>query len=532
MPNIREVNASDASFRATETGADAVASSGRRVGALTAEAADRRAQGISAIAGALTSVGQDTAQEAERYISHKEEMKVSADYAGMQNQALKTWDAALKNGDPNDPDLERNYRENVLQPMLDDFTGRYTTQRGQERAAAMAGALTDTMNLRIRADRNTLAAEQGVLDVTHTHNMHTDTLMDNPSMLDSVQAQTDALITTMKQAPGTDAIGVKKIENLGIKMREDNVVAAVHGIAERDPKAARAALDANIGEGDLSAAQRSTLYSYVGAQERHRDAMDKGEAVAQKQKNVTAAGGFASQLVAKSFTDDGAFLADKNFFQGVKQLALMPDVSPELVKSLYDMGKSVTDRRKAEVTGAGSDPTTFEDMRNRMSLPLDDRNRLSLDQVFRANADNKLSDHDMKFFKEALDSKDPAYRAAFGDFNKTVNSFKPLIQHSTTTIGQPLPAEAIQWGQFQTEARDLFENAYKGGTQQQLLDPKSQLYLGKLARSHAYGTKQEMELMLNSMKSGTASGVAPPVKNAEPRKPGESTSDYLHRTGG
>lgn len=524
MPNIREYNATGG-LRPDSSGGEAAASAGRRIEGLTYERGQMKSQAITSLAGGVLGLASDANRMAEQYVTHKEVMKYSADLADTTNTLLKQWNEARTNADPNDLQVAADFNEKVMQPALDQFVSRYSSREGQERAAEGAGRLTAHLTSVQTADAATMAGEAAVQDLTLMTNRNADTLMADPTSLGFVNEISDEAVRNARANPLLTAAQSAQLEGLGSHFREQNTIAAFHGMANKNPEAAAAALAAGFGKDDLTAANRTMLERYADAEIKIAKQATHSDAVEKRQQETEASHEAAAKLVSSLIKDDGTIAVPKEYFQGVKQIATMPNVAPGLVDSMFNMGKRLTDEGTNKIGIGVNDAATQESFSKRMLLPPDAPDALSQADVFTARAQGKLSDEGFAFYERAVNTinKDPQKKDALTQFNRVMSTFKSSVTRSNTLTGIVVPAEDVQWGRFQTDMRARFEQAYKQDKWQNLIDPASSDYLGAAVRQYGYGTKEHLNQFRTMMRD--QGGAAAPALE---RKPGQSAQDYLN----
>lgn len=523
MPNIREYNATGG-FRPDASAAESIASSGRQVGAMTQQAGRIRSEGWSNLVSGAVGGALSATHAAEAFVTHKEAMKFSADLADVTNTLTHAWNDTRANSDLNDPDVAAKFNEKVMQPALEEFTGRYGSREGQERAAAAAGRLTEHFSSIQMADTATMAGEAAVQDLTTMANRNADTLVTDPMNLSLVNEITADAVRSAKANPLLTAEQQAHLDGLGSQLREHNTVAAFHGMAERNPAAAKAELEAGFGKDDLSAQTRITLLTYADAQVKMREQQVKADEVAKRRNEIAAANATSAQLVSTLISADGTVgTPDANFFQGVKKVAGMPNTEAGLVESLFNFGKRLVDERDGKVNIGVNDPDTQENFSRRMLLEPDDTNALTHADVYRARAAGLLDSDGFRFYESAVDkiSKDPEKRTALSRLNSLVGSFKPMIANANAMTGLVVPEENVKYGLFQQDVRQRFEAAYKGGTWMNMLDPANPEFIGNVAQTYRTDLKAHMKAVQDQMK-----GLQQPT--TPQRKPGQSAADYLN----
>ncbi len=542
MPNIREYNATNG-FQPNSASASTAAEGGRSINALTQNAASlqreagrAKAQAISTLGEGVAQFGQSAITEVDRYLTQKEVMRMGKDQALLTNAAVKGWNDTRSKADPNDPNVIKDYNEKTLQPMLDSFVESYTTTEGQARAAQVAGRLLQEIQHTQLSDQQTAEGEAAVQNLTTMSNAQADTLANDPSKLDLVNEQTMQAIDAAKRSPGLNAEQAAHLDALGAKFRNDNAFAAFHGMVEKNPTAAKAALEAGFSKEDLSAKDRITMSGWADA----AIAREKTEAntaeVRKRQEAERKDDRDASLLIASLHPTNGAdgeVVIPPDYYRSVSEMASRDYAKPEQTRVLYAMGEKITDDI-ANGRTIRTDPSVKEDFSKRVLLPVDDPRSLTITQVAKARLDGKLSNYDMALYEGTITriANDPKYKQALAEITKKVGSLKAYIAPSQGMFGSASPQQLDNYGRFQTAAQRKFETMYQDGTWGQLLDDKSPNFLGRMATEGGYNinTKQGQKDFRENVR-GTPS-LPEPAGGALKRLPGETPDQYTKRLNG
>jgi hypothetical protein len=227
MPNIRAFETPALGLRPTETGVESRAATARRVGGFYDQEASslsqlgRETESLGAFEGqkfkeAGSRIGSGIAAAGDAYVNfldHQEISHGSATFAQLQDDLTTQWNNFAKNADPNDPSVAAKFRETVLQPALDKFTGDgFTTEKSQAWAQGHAAALQQHMFQKTSADMSTLA---GIAVRKNLHDATThmsNTAMNDPSsvpfLLESVDHSIGGVVGSSPTLSAVDAARV------------------------------------------------------------------------------------------------------------------------------------------------------------------------------------------------------------------------------------------------------------------------------------------------------------------------------------
>lgn len=262
MPQIRDYTAAVDQLRPTETGVEALAMEGRRIGAFSDQAANtirqsaadqaRAAEGVAAgaetEARAFSGVAKSVAEagdQAGQYVTHQEISHGAASFAQLHSDLTDAWNNTAKNADPNDTSIAGKFRETALEPAIDQFVSSFSTTQGQQWAQNHADALRDHMFEKQTADMTTLAGDAVGVNVRKMTNAWTNTARSDPSsvpfLLRTADSSVAGVVGTSPNLKGVDAAHIHS--QVTQKAKEDIVRAGALGAIEKssDPEAAAAA---------------------------------------------------------------------------------------------------------------------------------------------------------------------------------------------------------------------------------------------------------------------------------------------------
>lgn len=186
MPQITEYTNKIEGLQPTETGVQAAAQAGRRIGAsYNQEAADQErvgkqgAQGYGSAVHAAGEVALDFAR-------HDDVSKLSAQSSVLLQNATQQWDERVKNADPNDPTTAPKFLEETLGPALDKFKASAITDHGQKFAEAHANAVQNHFVTKTTADMATAAKVAIKNNLNQTVIADSNTAYTDPSSVDTL----------------------------------------------------------------------------------------------------------------------------------------------------------------------------------------------------------------------------------------------------------------------------------------------------------------------------------------------------------
>ncbi|WP_407194396.1 hypothetical protein [Bradyrhizobium sp. STM 3566] len=192
MPNIRSFDAPQGlGINPTETGINATAAAARRIGSSYREAADAYADLGSRIGSTIRDVGDI----AVKYEDHREISAGAAKFAELQDNLTQEWNERAKTADPNDPSVAAKFREEVVEPALEKFSGAFNTENSQRFAEQKVEYLRNHMFQKTAADMSTLAGIAVRKNLADTTTSMTNTAITDPSSVPTLLSGLDHSIS-------------------------------------------------------------------------------------------------------------------------------------------------------------------------------------------------------------------------------------------------------------------------------------------------------------------------------------------------
>lgn len=181
-----------------------------------------------------------------------------------------------------------------------------------------------------------------------------------------------------------------------------------------------------------------------------------------------------------------------------------------------------------------TDPEVFNTLFQRVHLPPGDPNRLSDDADLLPYVGKGLSMESLNQLRGELRGKNTPDGANLSDMKKNFFTMaKGQIDSSSFITNDPI-GKAKFYG-FQTAVLSKIDAVQRsGGDVNELFDPASKNYLGKLIQNYQRSPQQQIQDYSNYM-SNTAAATNPATPTAPAavaRLPGESPSEYLKRISG
>lgn len=180
-------------------GVDARAAVARRGGAFYNQAAEAIGDTGRRVASTINELGD----MAVKYEDHREISAGAATFAQMQFNLTQQWNETAKNSDPNDPSVAAKFREETVEPALDQFKAGFNTERSQQFAEQKADALRNHMFEKTAADQSTLAGIAVKKNINDQATSLSNTAITDPSAVPSLLAGVDHSIKEMVSSSPT-----------------------------------------------------------------------------------------------------------------------------------------------------------------------------------------------------------------------------------------------------------------------------------------------------------------------------------------
>lgn len=230
MPNISEYEApQNLDLRPSETGIEATARAAQRINMYGSQEAQDLQRTGEQIGRGIGQIGEAV----DQYVTHQQ---ISAGgkhgteaSAGIEQQ----WNNLLKSPgfDPNDPSTAAKFREEVVEPALEDFQKGFTTPHSEQWAQEFSEHFRQHMQTKTDADMSTQAGIAVRTNAVETINNLSTTTFNDPSSLNFAK---DALAHTLQgkvsTSPNISAEDAAKVtQDLTLKGEESLVKSAIQG---------------------------------------------------------------------------------------------------------------------------------------------------------------------------------------------------------------------------------------------------------------------------------------------------------------
>jgi len=520
MPQIQEFNAGQLSLRPNDAAVEGAVQAGRRIGAFSQQVAQETRQTTAEFSGDLKQFGR-------AYEEHQTQAEVGqglATFATGFNGLTQQWNDFAKDVDPNDTTAGQRFREQTVQPWVDQFTASFKTPAGQKWAQAKAGELAQHMFEKTAADMSTKAGDAVIQNAETLKNQLSQMVMNDPSSHDIAQeTYRSGIQALLDHNPNLTAEQASKISAHYMPAGgEELAKSAVYGIAGNNPQAAREALASGKFANYLDGDQVKALDGYAQTVQRAGQEAAKAQVAEQRKSEDDAFKTGVGQMQLSMVQPDGSILPSASFYKNVLTLAQMPGAgrNPAELKALVDMAATAR-KNQEDHTFVQSDPSTYTSLTSRVGLP-PTQNGLSAMEVNQAYAQGRLSDHDFTKLHEMVEKagtdKDPAEKELIKRRTEFLEGMKPGVG-DVGPLGTFLkPEAASRFYSFQVDTQNREDSLRAAGKtpaeiMSTLYNPRDPGYQGARVSAYQISTKQGLATA-SSKAAGTTPYIGPPSLSA------------------
>lgn len=498
MPNIRTYNAGDLALHPTETGIDATVQAGRRISQAYDDVASTERQTGNAAAEAI---GSGIKATGDAYVAYQDHQQISAGMPAAANLLLTLQQQAnniTKTADPNNPAVYGHFRDEVLEPALQEFQQAFTTENSQRWAMEQANGIRQHMQHVVTADMSTMAAQAVSLNLAQTANIASNTVFQDPTALpftlDMLKHSTGATVASSPNISPEDAVRVNG--EVLQRLNEKVVRAAIQGAIAKNP------------EVGLKMAQDPQYAKYI----------DGAEANSLYQQTVRAQR-VDSELARSRARQELEERSTENLNNVIKNLydpAQTNKITAAQIAQLPDNQMRPGDREHAiKLIDAELKPQSEA---KQSAIVANDalagirKGTVDLDQIYQLKEENKITRADFTFlqgqyttYRDESGNSLPKKRAAF------VDTFKHVIDSSNEFTGTTDEIGKQHLWDFEQElSRRESELRKAGQDPHSLYDPRSPNFMGSPAALAPYKktAAEEQAAAFSSIRA--AAPVAPP----------------------
>ena len=361
--NISEFTSPVDSLHPTEVGVDAYQQAGAKANRIFTELGASHEQTGRQVAQDIGGGIKAAGQAAEDTIDYQQKSRGMATEAGLIDTAGRTWDDALKNANPGDTTTADTFKQNVLEPELENWQKGFTTQKGQEWAQSRVEAIRQHFNTVTAAGMGDLAAASVDTELRTMGNTWQTTAMRDPGQVPFLlKTASDHIETLVNATPNlTGPAAIKAKNEFALKTEQGIVKAGMVGAIQNssNPEGTAAAWMKQY-PSLIDGTEAIQIARTAKMVDRFNAASAKAAQAADRQAAKDDFEDRAAKLAASAIQPDGSRKAPADYFNNVKALALHhPGATPEKIEALYNAGQP----RETETV---TDPGTKLDLQNKL----------------------------------------------------------------------------------------------------------------------------------------------------------------------
>lgn len=507
MPNIADIDIPITDIKPTELGVDSAAAAGRRLGVYGSQIAAAKEQEGRDIGQGIKTVGE----AAETYMSHREINTGSRHGADLMANLNQSWNdfATGRDLDPNDPDREaklearqnnpsaaQQWREEKLEPALEQFKSSFLTQGGQDWAERFVDGYRDHATIKAAADMSTIAGQTVKTNVIKTVNSLASATFNDPSTLDFAKdalnhAITGTVSTSHNITPDTAGQVSAELKQQG---EEALVKAAVQGAIVKGGNWQKIANDPK----NAPYIKPDETTAFLHQEQFYQHAAESEARTARQDRDYQNRNDFngkvnalEAQTMPQNVGDQPRLPSD--YWQTLRDLAMHPGASlePGRLRTMVQNGDAITARLgKSEPLAPISHATTMDLLGQMRSGSLADNGA-----IYRAYGDNKLNNQDFNFLQTQFNQmRSPEGQQLDKDralfFKRYSNSIDP---YPKLQLGARQP---LYEAEMDARRQEGVLRA-KGLDPHLVYDPRSEYFFGDPKNLQKYGTSLTDALRAN-----------------------------------
>lgn len=485
-------------------------------GAQTSRAVGQLAQGVGQFTEALAKREEQT----EISDLNAKMTKFNADSSIELQEIIRT-------AKPGDTKPFEQYQEKIDQG-LSELGQNYSSKAARNYFTTTSAQIKAQMSKTSAAGQAELAGIKGVQDYQDSRNNLSSALLSDPS---SYELQSQLHTQGIQNLVDQGLLPQAKADELKQDGEAALAKAAIRGWANLDPDYAKKKLKDGAFDKQLGAEGKVQLYGEVEqsirAKEIEGERLKRKQEEIDKQNRMNTQNDFLSKMVKNELTADDILKSNLEAFgSGSKEQFL------QLMKA-----QNQSDRLK-------TDASVMVNIFDKINLPDGDPNKITDENELNKYLGNGLSFTDLQRLRGEIQGKGTQAGGVEADLKKgLMNIAKGQLTKSNPLTGVMDPEGDSNYQRFMVFFLDEYKKQKEAGkSPQELLNPESKDYLGKIIPQYKRTPQEVMRSMVNQMKqtpsngglssSKTSGETQPPAPKENARQPGESPQDYLKRMKG
>jgi hypothetical protein len=235
--------------------------------------------------------------------------------AALYNNKLQEWrDMASQPGAANDPELQKKFMDNNLEPALQQYQNAFSTERGQQWALSQVDSMRKEFYHTTSADVMNITGEQRMQDAQTFANQNAAIVSKDPAQADAAMGRIKSYVDGLKG--GLTPEESTKLDKFESDQKDEVAKIQVMSLADKGNfSAARAALQAQGEAGHIAPQWQEQLTGYIAAQKVAREveaqqAREQQQYKDQKQNEQTTHGIFSDMAAGDIIPATNAFSAN------------------------------------------------------------------------------------------------------------------------------------------------------------------------------------------------------------------------------
>ena len=423
------------------------------------------------------------------------------------------WRDHLASADPSDPDMAKNFMNDVATPVYEGIGLEAKTKKGREYIAKSRAGAWANQYISTSADASEVNGANAVLQLEIVTNAYSDAAYYDPGNWKAQIEQAQEAITAYGEVHRLDPKTRLKLQK---EVEGDIAKAAIKGMIETNPEAAREALQKGEFTGMIDGEELAELTNSADARIRSEASDAKAKETEAIKLRNDEANQAITELQATVKTDEatGAMTIPPDYFTKLDAIRdKYKDVmSPEEYRTAHSY--AATELRRTTKETATSDPAVYDDFSERAK-----NGDLTRAEVFDARARDLLSSKDFSFFMRWTGGKEGENKELKG-ISDFVDDFRGYIDASATKQYKDTWG-ASRFTEYKSDMMDQYVKAKAAG----MTDDEFKDYARKALPQYTLNPKQikaEMRKAGNKdFKSYVPPSVEPPSFEAAKKPIGE-----------
>lgn len=471
-------------------------------------------------AGAVSDVIQKREAQSEITSLNSQMAQAHADFTG-------NLDDTLQGADPNDSNISEKFMQSY-DDQMGQVADNISTPEGRQYFEKANSQMRAHFQIKSMQGQAALAGDNAVQQTTDSINQYSTSLMNDPGSFESIKGLNGMAVQAMVENGVLPENAAAKLTSTA---NNQFAKAAVRGTISLDPNSAKQQLAGGAWDSYITGDEKYTL-------QREADQGISAQGIEQKRQ----------QSVADQQKADAQTGTQNQFLQ--KMVNNQLSTNDVLHSNLEAFGTGSKEQfikmiQTAQTEGIKTNPVTYQSLFNRIHLPDGDPNKITDENALNSYMGKGLNLTGINQLRGEIQNRKTDTGRDESDLQKTfLDVVKDRLVKSNPIVGLKDPGGEENYLRYMSDFYPAFQAAKKAGkSPTSLLTPGSPDYMGNNLSAYARSSAD----IIRSMRSDdgpspappgafaspvAANGAAAPAKPAvEPRRPGETPSQYRTRVG-